>query len=126
MTTTDKFELPSWSTPVKQMKSAERGRKYLKEVVMSDNIYPDGLFVAPPRDGAPEFVKARISIKKTAFLAFLDAYPDEWMNIDVKSGREGKWYSQLNTWKPEGQPATAPKKAKVDRGPDPDDKLPAW
>lgn len=84
-----------------------------------EKIYPDGLYAHPPRDGAPDFVKGKISIHRDRLGAFLSTWPDEWVNLDVKEGREGKWYAQVNAWKPEGD---APKK----KGEWKNEKLPPW
>jgi hypothetical protein len=37
-----------------------------------DKIFTDGMIVKPPRDGAPDFVKASISIKTEEFVRFLE------------------------------------------------------
>ena len=69
-----------------------------------DKIFTNGLIVKPPRPGAPDFVKASISIKTEEFVAFLEAHtkPDGWVNIDVKESRGGKWYGELNHWSKDG------------------------
>ena len=48
--------------------------------------FPNGLFVSPPRPNAPDFVKARISIKVEAFLEYLSQKDGEWLRLDVKEG----------------------------------------
>jgi hypothetical protein len=90
---------------------------------MSDQkVFVDGLLVKLPDDNAPDFVKLKLSIKLDEFgpwvAARKKADPDsEWMNIEIKEGRSGKWYAELNTWKksadqparqPVRQPAPAP------------------
>lgn len=67
---------------------------------MSDKTFANGLIVKAPREGAPEFVKATLSIKTEEFVAFLEAHTkaDGWCNIDVKESRGGKWYAELNSW----------------------------
>jgi hypothetical protein len=64
----------------------------------------DGLIVKAPREGAPDFVKCAISIKRADLGNWLRAKQDEWINIDVKVGKSGKWYAEVNNWKPEQQP----------------------
>jgi hypothetical protein len=61
----------------------------------------DGLIVKAPREGAPDFVKCAISIKRADLGNWLRAKQDEWINIDVKVGKSGKWYAEVNNWKPE-------------------------
>ena len=72
--------------------------------------FVDGLIVKPPRDGAPDFVKASISIKVEDLGKWLrEKYKakQEWVNIDVKEAKSGKWYAAVNTYKPKdkGKPA---------------------
>jgi hypothetical protein len=61
----------------------------------------DGLIFKMPREGAPEFVKGSISIKREELIKTLQASSDEWLNLDLKVSREGKAYAQINEWKPE-------------------------
>ena len=72
--------------------------------------FVDGMLIKAPRDNAPDFVKCAISIKRADLGNWLRAKQDEWINIDVKVGKSGKWYAEVNNWKPEQQPvqATAP------------------
>lgn len=88
-----------------------------------DDNFPDGLIIKAPRQGAPDFVKGSISIKTMNFLQYLQRQTTDWINIDIKESRNGKWYAQINDWKPENSdgptkpaPATtsAPKAEVVD------------
>ena len=63
-------------------------------------IFPQGLIFKKPRDGAPEFVKGSISIKRLELIDWLNTFQDEWLNFDLKESKQGKYYSQLNTFKP--------------------------
>lgn len=67
-----------------------------------DPEFVDGLIIKAPRSGAPEFVKGSISIKREELIGWLSQKSDEWINLDIKESRGGKWYAQINTWKPEG------------------------
>ena len=67
-----------------------------------DNKYTDGFFYNEPRQGAPEFIIASISFSKARFLTWLDNQAEDekgYVKIDVKRGKEGKIYRELNTWK---------------------------
>ena len=77
---------------------------------MSDNPeFVDGLFVKAPHDNAPDFVKCTISIKRKDLGNWLRKKTDEWINLDVKVSKDGKWYAQINTWKkPEATSTEAP------------------
>ncbi len=69
---------------------------------MSDNKFVPGLLVKAPRDGAPEYVKAKISIKVAELQEFLRQQDGEWVNLDVKVSQGGKWYAAIDDWKPNG------------------------
>lgn len=67
---------------------------------MSEKEFVDGLIVKPPRDNAPDFVKCSILIKRKDLVNWLRSKDDDWINIDVKMGKSGKWYAEVNNWKP--------------------------
>ena len=71
---------------------------------MSDKKFVDGLIVKPPREQAPDFVKCTLSIKRQELGNWLRQESDDWINLDVKVGKSGKWYVEVNTWKPSGKP----------------------
>jgi len=78
---------------------------------MSDAKFIPGLLVKAPHERAPDFVKASISIKVEELGQFLrEKYKanEEWVNIDVKVSRSGKWYAVENDYKKEAKPQ-APK-----------------
>jgi hypothetical protein len=62
--------------------------------------FVDGLIAKAPRDGAPDFIKAALSIRREALIAWLQARDGEWVNVDVKEARSGKWYCSVDAWKP--------------------------
>jgi hypothetical protein len=68
---------------------------------MADEMeFPKGLIVKAPRDGAPDFVKAAISIKVAELIEWLSQREGEWVNLDVKEAKSGHWYAAVNTFKP--------------------------
>jgi len=67
---------------------------------MSDIKFVDGLMIKPPKEDAPSFVKCSISIKRKDLGNWLRNQTDEWINLDVKVAKSGKWYAQVNDWKP--------------------------
>ena len=69
----------------------------------TDIIFPDGLMVKAPREGAPDFVKGSISIKRADLINWLGQQDGEWINLDMKVSKQGKWYSCVNTYKPEAK-----------------------
>ena len=74
---------------------------------MADEIeFVDGLIVKAPHENAPDFVKAQISIKVEDLGKWLrEKYKagEEWVNIDVKEAKSGKWYAAVSTFKPKKQ-----------------------
>ena len=73
---------------------------------MSDIEYIDGLIAKAPNDKAPEYVKAKLSIKREALITFLQQRDGDWVNAEIKVSKNGKWYVAVDTWKPnsDGQP----------------------
>ena len=75
---------------------------------MQDQIeFIDGLFAKAPHPNAPDFIKANISIKREEMLNWLSSRSDEWINIDVKEARSGKWYAAVDNWQPNAAAAPA-------------------
>lgn len=75
---------------------------------MSDIEFVDGLIVKAPHPNAPDFVKATISIKVEDLGKWLRAKyqaKEEWVNVDVKESKGGKWYAAVSTFKPGDKPA---------------------
>lgn len=64
--------------------------------------FVDGLIAKAPKQNAPEYVKVSISIAREKLIAWLQARYGEWVNVDVKESRNGKWYCAVNNWKPKG------------------------
>ena len=70
---------------------------------MSENKYIDGLIVKAPHERAPEYVKAKLSIKREELIAWLQSQTGDWINADVKVSQGGKWYAAVDDWKPDGK-----------------------
>ena len=66
---------------------------------MADNNFPGGLIVKPTHERAPDFVKAAISIKRDELIAWLGSQSGDWINLDVKESKQGKWYAVVNDYK---------------------------
>lgn len=65
--------------------------------------FVDGLIVKAPHERAPDFVKASIAIKVEDLGKWLrEKYKagEEWVNVDVKAAKSGKWYAAVSTFKP--------------------------
>lgn len=68
---------------------------------MAENIFINGLSVKKPSDKAPDFLKAKLSIKREDLIKTLTDSKDEWINLDLLESREGKYYLKVDTWKKE-------------------------
>ena len=75
---------------------------------MSDKEFVDGLLVKAPHEKSPDFVKCSISIKRKDLGNWLRQKEDDWINIDVKVAKSGKWYAEVNNWKAEPKAETPP------------------
>ena len=75
---------------------------------MAEAEFPKGLIVKAPRDGAPDFVIASISIKREELIEWLSSKEGDWINLDVKEAKSGHWYSSVNTFKPEAKQESKP------------------
>lgn len=65
--------------------------------------FAPGVFVKPPHEKAPSFVKAQISFKVAELGMWLrekHKAGEEWVNLDVKESKGGKWYCAVSTYKP--------------------------
>lgn len=70
---------------------------------MADIEFIDGLNAKAPNQGAPEYVKAKLSIKREALIAFLQQRDGEWINAEIKESKSGKWYVAVDAWKPNSE-----------------------
>jgi len=70
----------------------------------STKTFLAGFFFERPREGAPSFVKGRMSIKAEEAIAFITEHKNEagYVNADLLTSKDGsKLYFTLNDWKPE-------------------------
>jgi hypothetical protein len=92
---------------------------------MADEIqFVDGLIVKCPKTNAPSFVKASISIKVADLSKWLAQQEGEWVNVDVKESKSGKWYAAVNTFKPKGQEPAKESPKPTGKAGDMDDDIP--
>ena len=88
---------------------------------MSDIEFISGLSFKAPNDNAPEYVKAKGSIKRADLIAWLGTKDGEWVNFDLKVSNGGKWYAAVDNWKPNGNGSprnNAPQPARRDPQPE--------
>ncbi len=77
-----------------------------------EKIFADG-FSFKRREGAPDFVVGRISVKVDDAISFLKQHQKNgWVNLNCNQSRSGNYYLELDTWeatpKATEQPAAAP------------------
>ena len=65
--------------------------------------FVDGLMAKKPNETAPDFVKCALSIKRTDLIAWLTGQKEDWINVQVKESKGGKWYAEVDTWKPRSE-----------------------
>ena len=84
---------------------------------MADIEFVNGSIVKAPHENAPEFVKAQISIKVADLGVWLrekHKAGEEWVNVDVKESKGGKWYAAVSTFKPKEKAAPQEQKRPMD------------
>lgn len=69
----------------------------------NDTQFIDGLIVKAPHENAPDYVKAKLSMKREELIAWLQSQTGDWVNGEVKVSQSGKWYAAVDTWKPDGE-----------------------
>jgi hypothetical protein len=77
---------------------------------VSDTKFIDGLIVKAPNERAPEYVKAKLSIRREELIGFLQAQSGDWINADIKVSQGGKWYAAVDEWKPDGKRSGTPQR----------------
>jgi hypothetical protein len=74
-----------------------------------DKVFAKG-FNFKRSENAPEWVVGKLSIKLEDAMPFLTQnQANDWVNLNVVQGKQGNYYIELDTWKPNGQ---APVQAK--------------
>jgi len=75
-----------------------------------DIVFIDGLKFEKPKEGAPEFIKGKLSIHAERLTAFIATHKNEngYLNIDLCKSKEGNLYLKLNTYKKSGNDKIKP------------------
>lgn len=69
---------------------------------MADVIFADGLIWRPKKDSAPDFVVGSIAVKVSDAIETLKKHEKNgWVNMNVKKGRSGNFYVEIDTWLPD-------------------------
>ena len=69
-----------------------------------EKVFADG-FLFKTKENDPEWVIGHLSLKADEAIAFIKANtkPSGWLNLDIKVGKSGKEYVELDTWEPKPQ-----------------------
>jgi hypothetical protein len=81
----------------------------------NEKVFADG-FIFKRSENAPDFVVGNVSVKVDDAIAFLKEHQSKgWVNLSVKQSQGGKYYTELDTWKPkEKVDSAAPNKVADD------------
>lgn len=76
-----------------------------------EKVFANGFIFKRPHEKAPDFVKGALALKADEAIAFIQKYQKNgWVNLDLKSSREGKLYLELDTY--EKREEVTPQQAK--------------
>ena len=71
---------------------------------MNEETFPKGIFYKAPREGAPDFVKGHINIKREEAIEWLMSLDREWVNTDLLAKKDGSGlYLKINDFKPKAK-----------------------
>jgi hypothetical protein len=91
-----------------------------------EKVFADG-FSFKRKENAPEFVVGRLSMKVDEAIGFMKANEKNgWVSIDVKQGRSGNYYCELDQYEPKKQdeaakPVSKPQAKQIDEEEDDED-----
>ena len=91
-----------------------------------EKVFADG-FSFKRKENAPEFVVGRLSLKVDEALGFIKSNEKNgWVSIDIKQGRSGNYYCELDQYEPKKQddsqkPVSKPQTKKVEEDEDDED-----
>jgi hypothetical protein len=80
---------------------------------MTTKEFPKGLIVKRAPENAPDFVKAKVSIKRTELIEWLQSKDKDWINLDLLNSKKNILYLVVNdfeTQKQENEKNKAPEK----------------
>lgn len=66
----------------------------------ADNEYLNGLIFKHKHEKAPDYVIAKVSIKRLELIESLQARDGEWINLELKESQGGKLHAPIDNWKP--------------------------
>ena len=70
---------------------------------MADKEFPRGLIVKRPHPNAPNFIKARVSIKRTELIEWLQSKDKDWINLDLANSKNNTLYFAVDDFEPKKQ-----------------------
>lgn len=78
---------------------------------MEQSPLAKGVYFERPREGAPSFVKGKVSIKVADAMTMFREYQNRagYVNLDLLQSKDGtKLYFTVNTWQPKTETAEVP------------------
>jgi hypothetical protein len=76
-----------------------------------EKVFAEGLNFKR-NDNAPEWVIGKLSTNKVQHIKWLEQQEGDWVNMNIAKGQSGKFYIELDTWKPTGQAPVQAKSSK--------------
>jgi len=70
---------------------------------MTEIKFPNGLIAKKPSEKAPDFLKAKISIKSNDLINWIKLLSKEWINLDLLESKDGKFYFKVDEFEPKKQ-----------------------
>lgn len=80
-----------------------------------DNEYLNGLIFKHKHEKAPDYVIAKVSIKRLELIESLQAREGEWINLDLKESQAGKLHAPIDNWKPNSEGGNAARTQRQER-----------
>jgi hypothetical protein len=74
-----------------------------------NKVFAEGMYFNERNEKMPEWLLGKISIKRDKLIPFLQAQKETngYINLDIKMGKSGKPYLELNTFQPKKQTVSA-------------------
>lgn len=84
-----------------------------------EKIFADGLRFSELSEKTPTFIIAKMSVKVEDFTEFMRQHVNNagYINVDIKVGKTGRTYAELNTFVPQRPAMMSPKEAGEDEIP---------
>ena len=65
--------------------------------------YLEGFWVEKPHPKSSDFVIAKVSLNVEKLAKAINERGDKFINLQIKESKEGKFYAEIDEWKPESK-----------------------